>query len=347
MTSPERVRIALQGGRPDRVPLLEFILDKKIWLALEPEAADMADAMDRLGFDGVGCGAHFDRIEIAENLYQDEWGVTYKPGSEAVDHPVKGPIGSLEQANAYEPPDPFATNRLGNLESIVERFKGKRAICFHHRAAFMWSAYLLGMEGLLVALLTEPELATTVLDKVLAANISVVHRAIRAGAEVIILGDDYAANTGPLFSPVVFREFIVPRLNQMVQMIHDEGALVIKHSDGNIYPILEDIMSCGPDGLNPIEPVAGMTLVGTRQRVGPSVCLCGNIDCGELLSRGTTGAVRHAVKRAVQDGGPNGAFILSSSNSIHSSCKPENVQAMIAACSEYGTYPLENESSLT
>ena len=30
-------------------------------------------------------------------------------------------------------------------------------------------------------------------------------------------------------------------------------------SDGNIYPILDAIVATGPDGLNPIEPVAGMT----------------------------------------------------------------------------------------
>jgi uroporphyrinogen decarboxylase len=209
----------------------------------------------------------------------------------------------------------------------------------------MWSVYLMGMEGLLVAMLTEPRLARVVLDKVLEANMAVVRRAINAGAEVIILGDDYAANSGPLFSPDLFREFIAPRLKAMIAMIHAEGALVIKHTDGNIYSLLDDIVACGPDGLNPIEPVAGMQLADVRQRVGSSLCLCGNIDCGELLSHGTPEAVRAAVKQAIRDGGANGAFILTSSNSIHSSCDPRNVAAMIEACAAMGAYPLETEGA--
>jgi uroporphyrinogen decarboxylase len=337
--SPERVFTALDGGRPDRVPALEFIVDETVWRALAPDAVDMAEAMDRIGFDGVGCGACFRRIETcADGSYTDEWGVTYKPGPEAIDHPVRGPIRTLADAKAYEPPDPDAPHRLGDLPGVVERFCGRRAICFHHRAAFMWSAYLMGMEDLLVALLTEPDLATTVLDKVLEANMAVVRRAIRAGAQVIILGDDYAANAGPLFSPDVFGRFIVPRLAQMIRMIHDEGARVIKHSDGNIYPILDELVACGPDGLNPIEPVAGMSLAETRRRVGESLCLCGNIDCGDLLSQGTPDQVRAEVRRAIADGGARGAFILTSSNSIHSSCRPQNVQAMLDACREFGAY---------
>lgn len=336
MNSVERVLTALGGGRPDRVPLLEFIIDEHVWRALVPEAVDMADAMNRLGYDGVGCGACFQRVsESADGSYTDEWGVTYKPGPETIDHPVSGSIKSLIDAQAYEPPDPDAPHRLGNLPGIVERFAGKRTICFHHRAAFMWSAYLMGMENLLMAFLTDPKLAITVLDKVLAVNMAVVRRAIRAGAQVIILGDDYAANNGPMFSPDVFRQFIAPRLTQMIRMIHDEGARVIKHSDGNLYPILDDLVACGPDGLNPIEPVAGMTLTETRRRVGDSLCLCGNIDCGELLSRGTTQQVRDAVRQAITDGGEHGAFILTSSNSIHSSCRPENVQTMLAAAREW------------
>lgn len=337
MNSLECVFTALDGGRPDRVPLLEFLIDEQVWRALVPEAEDMADAMDRLGYDGVGCGACFQRTsEFEDGSYTDEWGVMYTPGPEVLDHPVRGPIRSLADAKAYEPPDPEAPHRLGALPGLVERFAGKRVICFHHRAAFMWSAYLLGLEELLMAFLTAPELATVVLDKVLEANMAVVRRAIRAGAQVIILGDDYAANTAPIFSPGVFRQFIAPRLTRMIRMIHDEGARVIKHSDGNLVPILDALVACGPDGLNPIEPVAGMSLAETRRRVGRSLCLCGNIDCGELLCRGTPEQVRAAVRQAIADGGAEGAFILTSSNSIHSSCRPENVQAMVKACHEQG-----------
>ncbi|MFV2065785.1 MAG: uroporphyrinogen decarboxylase family protein, partial [Pirellulales bacterium] len=310
-----------------------------------PGCRDVADCMDRLGMDGVGCGAWFRKVhENADGSYQDEWGVTYVPNPEAVAHPIRGPIRTLADAKAYTPPNPAAEGRLGQLPENVDRYQGRRAICFHHRAAFMWAAYLMDLDHILMSFLTEPDLVVLVMDKVLQCNMAIVRRAIRAGAEVVVLGDDYASNQGPMMSPAVFREFILPRLAKMIDMIHEEGALCIKHSDGNLYSLLEMIVSAGPDGINPIEPVAGMELKKVKELVGDRVCLSGNIDCGQLLPHGSEEEVRQAVRQAIADAGPGGGFILSSSNSIHSSCNPRNLVAMVEACQEYGTYPLEMES---
>jgi len=89
MESRERVLAALRREQPDRVPVIEFIVDEKIWSRAAPGAADMADAMDRLDMDGVGCGAFFARVEEgADGTYRDEWGVEYRCGVEAVAHPL-------------------------------------------------------------------------------------------------------------------------------------------------------------------------------------------------------------------------------------------------------------------
>jgi uroporphyrinogen decarboxylase len=124
----------------------------------------------------------------------------------------------------------------------------------------------------------------------------------------------------------------------MVDAIHEEGALCVKHSDGNLYPILDMIVSAGPDGLNPIEPVAGMELGKTRKLVGRRLCLIGNIDCSRLLPYGTPAEVREAVRQAIAEAAPGGGFIVSSSNSFHSSCRPENLKAMVDATHEFGRY---------
>ena len=333
MNSVERVHAALSLRQPDRVPIVEFLIDPKVAAAAVPDCRDGADCMDRLDMDAVACGARFERIrEFPDGSYEDEWQVIYRPGPEAVAHPLRGPIRSLSDAESYTPPDPAAPGRLGDLPDLVRRYKGRRAIVFHHRATFMWSAYLLGLDGLLVSFLADPALAELVLDTVLDCNMAVVRRAIRAGAEVIVLGDDYAFNRGPMMSPDTFGRFILPRLARMIAMIHDEGAFCIKHSDGNLYPLLDMIVSAGPDGLNPIEPAAGMELAAVKALVGDRLCLVGNIDCGRLLPHGTEDEVRHAVRAAIADAAVGGGFILSSSNSIHSSCKPRNLVAMVEAC---------------
>lgn len=340
MNSVERVHAALRLEQPDRVPIVEFVVDEKVARAIMPDMRDVPDFVDRLDLDGIGTGARFDIVrENPDGTYVDEWGVTYKSGgSEAVAHPLTGPIKTIEDVKHYQPPDPDAPHRLSKLRDVVQRYKGKRAICFHHRAAFMWSAYLMGIDNLLLNMVAEPEFAELLMDKVLEANMQVVRNAIQAGAEVVVLGDDYAHNTGPLMSPALFEKMILPRLVKMVSLIHEEGAFCIKHSDGNIYPILDMIVSTGCDGLNPIEPVAGMDLATVKRLVGDRVCLVGNIDCGELLSHGTPEQVAETVKQAIEDGGGGGGFILSSSNSIHSSVDPANFAAMVDAGRLYGRY---------
>lgn len=339
MNSVERVHTALRRGQPDRVPVLEFVVDEKIARAAVPGCLDVADCMDRLDMDGVGCGAFFARIRDNEDgSYTDEWGVSYAPGPEAVAHPLRGPLSTIEDVRSWNPPDPDAPQRLGKLPDLVSRYKGRRAICFHHRAAFMWSAYLLGIDNLLIAFLEDPPLVDELMEKVLRCNMRIVQRAIRAGAEVIVLGDDYAGNSGPMMSPALFRRFCLPPLARMIEMIHAEGAFCIKHSDGNLYPLLDMIVGAGPDGINPVEPVAGMDLTTVKRLVGDRVCITGNIDCAHLLPHGTTEEVREAVRQAIADAAPGGGYVLTSSNSIHSSCNPANFVAMVEACHAFGSY---------
>jgi uroporphyrinogen decarboxylase len=113
---------------------------------------------------------------------------------------------------------------------------------------------------------------------------------------------------------------------------------VIKHSDGNIWSILDMIIEAGADAINPLEPVAGMDIAGVKKEYGARVCLVGNIDCGALLSNGTEQEVEIAVRQCIADADAGGGFMLSSSNSIHSSVKPENFVAMVRAGKKYGSY---------
>jgi uroporphyrinogen decarboxylase len=61
-----------------------------------------------------------------------------------------------------------------------------------------------------------------------------MRRCIRAGAEVVVFGDDYADKSGPVMSPKHFREFIFPAIKKVVKAAKEDGAYVIKHTDGNI-----------------------------------------------------------------------------------------------------------------
>ena len=344
MNSVERVTAALKREQPDRVPIIEAVVDLKVRQGLFPNAIEVGAFSEAIGLDAVATGLEFRRQTDSPDSYTDEWGVYYRGAIEALSHPVRGPIATRDDLKEYRPPDPEAPWRLGALPDLIARYKGHKAIVVHHRAAFMWSAYLVGLDNLLLCFAADPDFAHELMDRVLEANIAMVRRAIRAGAEIIFLGDDYAHNFAPMMSPTHFREFIFPRLRRMIEVIHEEGALCVKHSDGCLWPILDMIVEAGPDAINPLEPVAGMDMKRVKEEYGQRACLVGNIDCGDLLSNGTVEEVEQAVRQCLADGAVGGGFILSSSNSIHSSVKPENYQAMVRTGQEHGEYPLDMEA---
>lgn len=341
MNSYERVMTALELGEPDRVPIVESAISMNVIKALCPEARDRNDFEEAMGLDGVWAVVQFNKVASdADGTYMDEWGVVYKPSPEVQDHPIKGPIENLNDLKKYAPPDPDVPHRLGNLAQLVARFKHRKAIFFVHRTSFMWSVFLNGFDNLLMNFLLQPEFAHKLMDMVLDVSIPIARNAIRAGADVIALADDYAGNFRPFFSEAVFREFVLPRLQRMVDAIHEEGGKVVKHSDGNLWPILDPIIQTGVDAIHPIEPIAGMDIGEVKQKYGRKVCLIGNIDCSHILSEASEEEVEAAVKDCIRKASPGGGHIISSSNSIHSSVKPENYRRMIEATKKYGKYPL-------
>jgi len=144
-------------------------------------------------------------------------------------------------------------------------------------------------------------------------------------------------------SPHLFREFILPRLKRFVDAVHEEGGYIIKHTDGNIWPLLDMMVDTGIDAINPIEPVAGMDIGEVKRQYGARICLAGNIDCTGVLPHGTEEGVTEAVKETIAKAGPGGGFILSSSNSIHPGVKPENYLSMLKAGRKFGNYPLDEK----
>jgi uroporphyrinogen decarboxylase len=168
--------------------------------------------------------------------------------------------------------------------------------------------------------------------------------AIEEGADVIFSGDDIADNRGPFFNPTLYEAIFLPGFKRLVGKVKENGGYYIKHTDGNVLPLVEHFIDAGIDCLDPIERPAGMDIGEMKKRSGDRLALKGNIDCRHTLTTGTLDGVTEEVKNCIRSASRGGGHILSSSNSIHSGVNPKNYEAMIRALREYGTYPIHIDS---
>jgi uroporphyrinogen-III decarboxylase len=162
---------------------------------------------------------------------------------------------------------------------------------------------------------------------------------IEAGAELFIESGDLAYHSGPMMSPKKFYEVLLPAYRIITDAVHERGQKIVLHTDGQITPLLDFIVDCGFDGLQSLEPTAGVDLALVKKKVGHKLCLMGNIDVAHVLVDGTKDEVYDAVKYAIRTAGPGGGFIVSAAN-MHPAVKVQNLKWMIEATHIFGEYPL-------
>lgn len=152
------------------------------------------------------------------------------------------------------------------------------------------------------------------------------------------LCSDYAFNVNPFFSPELFEELVAPHLKECIDTYRSLGYYTIKHTDGNINPILDQIVACGPDALHSIDPQGHMCLSEVRKKYGDRICTIGNVNCG-LLQTGTDQEVVDDVHRCLKEGmDGNYGFIFSTSNCAYTGMPLERYEMMEKIWKEEAIY---------
>jgi uroporphyrinogen decarboxylase len=255
--------------------------------------------------------------------------------------PLEPRITSEKEVANYIPPKPREERRFVTLHKAIERLKRKKVIIFGHHSSLLYPWFILGTENLFRYYIENPQFAKRVIDMVVDYFLELETYAIELGADVILDGEDYCGNQGLFMSPEHFDEFVLPGLQKVVNRAKEKNIPFIKHCDGYIWPIIDRLIETGIDGLNPIEPAAGMDIGEVKNAYGDRIAVIGNIDCAHLLSFGSKEDVQNAVKDCIQKASPGGGHIISSSNVIHDGVPPENYAAMIDATKEHGRYPIQ------
>jgi len=340
LTSAERVMRALRRQEPDRVPHFEWSIDRKVRQALCPGCSSENEFAVRMGLDAVLAAPTFRKEQVGPRRWRSEWGFVIEYTAEEHGVEVEFPIQSMADLERLRPPDPELPERYTAIEQTLRDYGDHKAVIVHLNDVFSLPRYLMGMENLLIAIIADPELVRALVELSVDINLALAKQVAARGVKIVYTGDDYAGNTGPFMSPKHFRELFYPGLCRVFTGFKALGLTVIKHTDGNLWPILDMIVDSGIDCLDPIDPQGGMDLAEVKAKYGHRIALKGNVDCAQTMTFGTPEDVVAETKEALRKGAPGGGFILSSSNSIHSSVKPENYLAMLQTLERYGRYPI-------
>jgi uroporphyrinogen decarboxylase len=173
--------------------------------------------------------------------------------------------------------------------------------------------------------------------RTLASGLESAKRMRDAGADAVYTASDIADNHGPFFNPSQMDRFILPYLHTWAEQIKDMGLYAIMHADGNLDPILDDLAASGIQALQAIDPVAGMDIASVKRRIGDRICLCGNVDCGLLLT-GPGEKVYESTRRLLRTCMPGGGFVLGASNAVDRRTPIAHYREMLRAWRDLRTY---------
>jgi uroporphyrinogen decarboxylase len=148
---------------------------------------------------------------------------------------------------------------------------------------------------------------------------------------------DYCFNSGPFMSPTQFSEFVTPYLARLTKGYRDMGFYAIKHTDGNIMPILDQLAQTYPHALHSIDPQAGVDIAEVKRLYGSQLCLIGNVNCG-LIDTGTDTQAKESARYALKNGMPGGGYIFSTSNCIYTGMKLSRYDLILDVWRQEGNY---------
>lgn len=231
-------------------------------------------------------------------------------------------------------------DRASTLRENTDYFVALRMVASH--GPFQTACDLRGVENFLLDMSLNPEFAQALLDRVTSAIEGLIRLAMEAGGRwfdlVELPGDDYAGNSGPILSPLMFRKFIKPCLSRLIAAIkeYNPEAKVMLHSDGAITKLIPEFIDLGVDVIHPLEPLPATDIPAVKAIYGDRVTFLGGIDIAHAMTASREDVIEE-VKLRITQLAPGGGYILAPSNHLQADVPPENVVTLFETATEIRT----------
>ena len=333
----------LLEGEPDRVPVIELLVDREIkeaFLGRPIESiADDVDFWYRAGYDYIHIRAGYEYRMLGDDD-------TQATGTYAGDFQVRKWVSdrdtwidSWEEFEAYPWPDPDTID-YSSLREAADALPDGMMIISGVGGIFTRVWRIMGYEKFSLAFVDQPDLIAAIFKRVAETQLAVFERIVELDhIGAMWYGDDMAFTEGLMVSPQALRQHVFPYLKEMGNICKRKDLPFILHSDGNLWSIMDDFLDIGFNAIHPIEPKA-MELAELKAKLGDRLCFLGAVDLGEVLTRGTPAIVDAAVRECIRIAAPGGGYAVGSSNSVTYWVPMENYEAMLRAARKYGSYPI-------
>lgn len=361
MKPRERILTALKKGTPDKVPWIENDIEE----GLQEKIMGTTDftpgeLCEKLGMDGFGY--HFPMggkamagqalqaaVGFKDSYYYPqkvtfdfvppwiaEMGTIPETGRTFIKRSLLTSDDSLKLFDEYLP-DPDHPTRYEQISKWIAQYKRDYAVFARIRLGSASMLESMGIIQFAYNVYDNPNLVKEVHRRFSEWSAKVVEHLNQMDFDFYWANDDLADTKSPWMSREMFQEFFLPYQKIVARAIKKPWVF---HSDGNIFPLLEDLLTLGMSGVHPIQPAA-MDMKQMKSQYGHQVCILGNIDLDYTLTLGTPEEVEREVKERIATAGIGGGYIITSANSLTDYCKTENVWAMANAIKKYGKYPLD------
>jgi len=322
MNSRQRVLTAIEHRQPDRVPITfdatpEVIesLERHFGVTTRDGVWDALNADTRL----IGADHHDARIRTEGEISFDFWGCGRKSQAYSGGAYWEYVVFPLENAQTADEVEAYPWPSVEELSfDAIRQSKAanpdKAMIAHICHGGFFTATKLRKLDRLLMDFAERPEMAAAVMGKVNEYLYAAIERLCREAGDafdIFYVADDFCSSRGPLISPDMFREYLLPYLKRYAEIVHGHGKKLLLHTCGSIRRLLPDLIEAGVDVMEPTQTSAeGMQAEGLKADFGRRITFYGGIDLIRVLSQGTPEEVRAEVLEIFRLLGRGGGYIL-------------------------------------
>jgi len=273
--------------------------------------------------------AYADKFSADGKLKYDWWGVGFDVEEEGY-YTAYNPLADSKDLDAFPWPDPDDPGLLDDAVAKIKADGGQHFIAPNFGWALFERAWSLrGFDTFLLEMALDPGFCEDLLEMVTEIQLTLIKRFVDLGVDCGYFGDDYGAQVNLLFSPEMWRQMIKPRLARLFAPFREAGLPILMHSDGQIAPILPDLVEIGLTTLNPVQPEV-LDHAWLTTTFGEQLAYYGGVSTQTVLPYGSPEDVKKATRKCIVDLAPdNTGLLLAPSHRMMADIPMENVAALI------------------